>query len=610
MNLPPIRVFLFSNAPELLPLLHRIEERLRDQPPATYEPVLAAPVNRAPGSRGLLGREMQEGDMLISVAVPEGADDALRAAHDQALGRKLIVFPFILARAPEEPSPAIAGATDERFETTLLDAHDGIAKLSDAIVATVNERVIMGSIGTDLLARWMVEPRHADPLRTDALEALSNDGAEATGHLQKVARETRVQAATAIRARLFEIALETLHRAAEHDATSAITAYWAARLQICQNLAGAHEEGLRAATRAARLARLQSKGSAIEIASWRLAAKIAAMAGDSTGLREYLREANSSAAGLDNLLLEDLRLMQQVGLESEGIAMLEALYAEDRKVLYRIAGDPQLATFHAHLRNLQANREAHLRGILGEVNACRETLHRTRGLKPPSPPRGAADEALAGGGSDEVFDRLEEATSEGVRTQLDLLNAWGNELIQSTRGLNELRRRRLNLEAASREMPARSEFDMLLERLWPRLRKRYQDLSDALGETDRLHDELMQSETEAMHRMRKETRQFVKCAEAFESLLVRHPHLASACAGDRAAAAGTLAVLKSHAEDSSDPYRRHNALLPDDVCQILNFPNPTTDAEALYRLHRDANGREGASRAGVYFPSKSRTRIG
>lgn len=593
MSIPPIRVFLYSNCPKLLPLLSHLESQLQAHHPLPFDPVLVARESILAGERpAAAGRDMQEGDFLITIGVPDINGDTLRKVHDRALVRKLVVFPFVLASNPAEPGPETKLIIDKRFDGSVLKASKGISALADEMLTVIQERAILGSTETDLLARWLPEKPSKDPLCKDSLELLETASAQSSGYLQESAHETRVQAAIAIRARLYQLALETLERAIEFDSTSAISAYWMARLKVAQNFAHSLIEALGDATRAARLAQLQGSHSPLEIASWRLAARISSMMGDLTGMQEYLHSAELAEPRQRDLQIENIRLFKRMGVEHKGVELIEAIYERDHSVLEAISNDPELRCYHSHLTAIHERREESLCAVWVDVEACEKLIREARGKK------FAPLHVRVGEHEGDLIEFLEARTTKSLEDQLRLLNHWGSDLIGATRAVYQIRSRRHALETASREMPPRADYDFILERVWPRLRKRFSALQNALAQTDQLQAELKQSEEDTIAQLRVETGSFMRCAEAFEKLLVKHTNLLPEPDTRKHSVLQGLRVLQRDTKDLP----RLGTLLPEDLCEILEFPTmPTTPPLALYRIERDSHGCEGASRVGVYF---------
>ena len=597
MNPSTLRVFLFSNSPQLLPLLSKLEEQLRTHCFQRYEPFLVSRQNLLSGKSSTAGREMQEGDLLITVGVPGAQQETLKAVHDHALTRKLIVFPFLLATDPENLSAETRKLFDKRLACTVLQASRGVPSLIQEISAVLHERSLFGSPETDLLLRRQAKKAPRDPFRARALDLLESDGRSASGELQHSAHETRRQAATAIRARLYEVALETLKRATEFDATSAITAYWMARVRLAQNTQTSLVDALRDANRAARIAALQGVKTTIEIASWRLAARICAMMGDLAGMQDHLKSAAAREPDQLDLKIENLRLLHRIGQREESLRILESLYANDRTAFRAVSEDPELGLFHTHLQNLRTRRESALRSVFEDIAAGEARLREAR-QKPAATPLESWDEDTT-----DSLEELEKGTNQSVETQLTLLNQWGTELIAATRRVHELQARRASILEASREIPERSDYDFLLEKIWPRIRRRFDSLEGALEQTEQLEKNLEVAEKEATRQLREEATQFTRHAEAFEQLLVRHAHLLREPDSHHQSLLCGLTVLKSGAQEIPS----YAALLPEDLCEIIDFPPAATaPAQALYRLERDRHGREGASRVGVYFVEAKR----
>lgn len=612
MAAPPLRVFLYAGTRELHRYLRALETILRDYRLLSIDPYLS-PTDPTHASSDMLPRfprEMQEGDLLLTFSVSH-RDGGVRRLEDEATKRKLVVLPFLLSRDPLPSDLSQHPFPEERFDTVLVEAHKGEATLNRVVLRTLTERVRMCDPSTDLLLRPQNQPNGSpsnpdDPLQANALQALELDGQDNPSALVQLACESRRQACIAIRARLLELAQEALQRAVANDATSALTAYWLARLNLARNIGASLENGLREATRAARLARLQKPGSPLEIASWRLAARICAIRGDQVGFREYLENSAAIEPPTIELQLETLRLYHRAGLSRDGVPLLEQLYARDRDLAALLSEDPDLTAYHLHLQGLRDRQESHLRDIIRELAKNEADVCQLRGVHPPLPPSTESDDIHA-----DPLELLERVGRQHAAFQLGLFNAWAIDLIETTRALHELTLEHRIFAKASRAMPLRGDLDGLVERLWPRLRQRYKALRQALAETDRQEEKLSQAKAQAFAQLKQESKQFLLHTGILERLLARHPGFLKSRPDAAEPAFRDLALL-----DATDPLPRLDEALPEDIREILDFEHIEVPSPALYRLElttrlpwADPNSHRrprAASRVGVYFQEAKR----
>jgi hypothetical protein len=602
MSDPPLRIFLHSGGSELRNFLEQLASRLGSD---HRLPVAARILPEAPEALSLAARAMEEGDALVSLSLkPLAQAEPPAALRTLAAERKVRLFPFLLTTDPVAVGGEAMPVLPDRPRVRTLEAQGGAAMLGAEIARNLFELLLLSWPETDLLIRPIPSgepPGTPDPLRAHALTRLQEAGQEGRGQLPGLARENRVQAALAIRARLPEVALEALERAVAHEATSAISHYWIARLLASRNLNRSLEDGLRAATRAIRLARLRGDDPVLELAAARLAARLCALMGDRVGMEAHFATAAPLEPSHEDLQLDKLQLYQRAGFPAAAREQLEILYSADRRIADRLLDDPEGVPFRAHLQILHEREEARLRHLLKSVWEAERALADARQLPLKPLPMAPPDPA------DEVLDWLGAKLRQSLDSQLQALNAWGVELIEAARDLRDLRQDLRTLAGANRTMPARGELDALLERLWPRLRARYRALGSALAETDRLTRELAGEEAATRDLLAAETERFAAFALAFESLLGRHPELLPGPAEEAPASLRDLALLGP--EPSAEPsgeLRRHDALWPADLAEALEeIPSPVAEV-GLYRLERSPHGAPLASRMGVYFEAARR----
>jgi hypothetical protein len=595
-----LRVFLAADTPELLIHLHLLEEAVAAVEEIALEPILLEPLAATPAPlRTGTGREMREGDVLLTLVFdPVKTPAQLAATLERAHQRRLLLLSFHAAGGD------IFGNAPPRSPfATLFDPTVEPAAVVRVVRATLLDVLALVSPQTDPHGRWPGEKAKG----VAALELLRAEPAQRDGQLGLTAHESRLQAARAIEVRLFEPALAALTRALEYEATSAIGAFWRARLLAAlgdpQRLIEARLE----AARASRLARIQGKSEELAPAAAWLRARLEALSGEKNGLLEALAEAGAHPEAPAGTLLPALRFLVLGGAQEIALDWLRQALVNEVTVLDRALEDPFLSSLAPVLRTFRRQHRDRLRNVLNPLLESEAELYNAWPDASPEA-RGARADNAATDWNDAPLGDLQEAVQESIMRQLRALNGWSEELINDILAAEQARTEQNRLAEVDASIPDPKKLDFMLEGVWPRLREKRDELAAALRESERESMRLEKQATAIGESLGTRLAAFLKCARRFEAQILQAPEQVSAINARAGMETEPLRVA-TIAQLDEEGITCHHSLLPDALAAFTDEVTEAPAGPALFRLEPQRSTGPVASRAGVYFQRAYRRSI-
>lgn len=602
-NQDAVRVFLCADTPELILHLNLLHDAIAEVEAPSLEPHLIEPENVSSTSGSKPGREMREGDVLIPLIFEDsGSSTTFEAIKERAHHRRLILLPFRATRQTQTPSGL--KATDLLSSGLRFHPFDPSADPSvtvRAIVFTLIENLALVSPLTDLNGEWLpVETKGTKgATRKSAIQLLRDEPSRSKGELGAAAFDSRQQAANAIEARLFEPALEALSRAAEYDESSALTAYWRARLLLVSGKIDLIKKAQLEADRACSLAHQEENLSPLEIAAWWLKGRMGALTGERATLLKALHEIGASPSSPSSILMPTLRFLTQCGLTEETLQWLRQACIHDAEILDRAIADPLLVPLLPLIQTLHGDQRAYLLKILRPLLESEKQLFE-KWTKVSRTHLEAHAETAETEWEAIPIHALKNAVQAAILRQIGLFNDWAESLVKDAQKVRQARIDRIQLVDADEAIPDPTRFDHMLERVWPRLSEKRDDLAAAIRETEREINRLQTLELEVERSLSSRLQDFIDCSLRFEEIVVQAPEQLTEINTNAFPKGETLRVADGETL-RAEGIACDEVCLPETLAALVNSMPKGNAGPHLYRMEPNRNSGPIASRAGVYF---------